>query len=108
MTKETTKSLVRAEAVAEDPNWFLPLLGVTGSTTTEQQSRINSPSEDTRVTSPWASTRMVKPGEIFIRMSKQGSTINGLMETFATQFSVSLQHGVPTGSAVRQNGPHPL
>ena len=36
-----------------------------------------------------------KPGEIFIRMSKQGSTINGLMESFATQFSVSLQHGVP-------------
>jgi ribonucleoside-diphosphate reductase alpha chain len=28
-------------------------------------------------------------------MSKQGSTINGLMESFATQFSVSLQHGVP-------------
>jgi ribonucleoside-diphosphate reductase alpha chain len=28
-------------------------------------------------------------------MSKQGSTINGLMEMFATMFSVSLQHGVP-------------
>ena len=36
-----------------------------------------------------------QPGEIFIRMSKEGSTIAGLMESFATLFSVSLQHGVP-------------
>jgi ribonucleoside-diphosphate reductase alpha chain len=36
-----------------------------------------------------------KPGEIFIRMAKAGSTIAGLMECFGTVVSVSLQHGVP-------------
>ncbi|HEY2040815.1 MAG TPA: hypothetical protein VGG95_14180 [Edaphobacter sp.] len=36
-----------------------------------------------------------KPGEIFIRMAKEGSTIGGLMECFGTVVSVALQHGVP-------------
>jgi ribonucleoside-diphosphate reductase alpha chain len=36
-----------------------------------------------------------QPGEIFIRMSKEGSTISGLMDTFAMVFSMALQHGVP-------------
>ena len=36
-----------------------------------------------------------RPGEIFIRMAKEGSTIAGLMECFGTVVSVSLQHGVP-------------
>ena len=36
-----------------------------------------------------------QPGEIFVRMSKAGSTIAGLMECFGTVVSVSLQHGVP-------------
>ena len=36
-----------------------------------------------------------KPGEIFIRMAKEGSTIAGLMECFGTVVSVALQHGVP-------------
>ncbi|HEU5406249.1 MAG TPA: hypothetical protein VFU48_00675, partial [Nitrospira sp.] len=36
-----------------------------------------------------------QPGEIFIRMAKEGSTIAGLMECFGTAVSVSLQHGVP-------------
>jgi ribonucleoside-diphosphate reductase alpha chain len=35
------------------------------------------------------------PGEIFIRMAKEGSTISGLMDSFATAVSLSLQHGVP-------------
>jgi ribonucleoside-diphosphate reductase alpha chain len=35
------------------------------------------------------------PGEIFINMSKQGSTISGLMDAFATSVSLALQHGVP-------------
>jgi len=34
------------------------------------------------------------PGEIFITMSKQGSTISGLMDSFATAVSLALQHGV--------------
>jgi len=36
-----------------------------------------------------------RPGEIFIRMAKEGSTIAGLMECFGTVVSVSLQHGAP-------------
>src|ERR1039457_2795485 len=35
------------------------------------------------------------PGEIFITMAKQGSTISGLMDSFATAVSLALQHGVP-------------
>jgi ribonucleoside-diphosphate reductase alpha chain len=36
-----------------------------------------------------------QPGEIFIRMAKEGSTIAGLMECFGAVASVALQHGVP-------------
>ncbi len=36
-----------------------------------------------------------QPGELFIQMSKEGSTIGGLMDTVATLTSVSLQYGVP-------------
>ncbi len=35
------------------------------------------------------------PGEIFVTMSKQGSTISGLMDSFATAISFALQYGVP-------------
>jgi ribonucleoside-diphosphate reductase alpha chain len=40
------------------------------------------------------------PGEIFVRMAKEGSTISGLMDAFATQTSVALQFGVPLKSMV--------
>ena len=36
-----------------------------------------------------------KPGEIFITMSKEGSTISGLMDSFATAISMAMQYGVP-------------
>jgi ribonucleoside-diphosphate reductase alpha chain len=36
-----------------------------------------------------------EPGEIFIRMAKEGSTVSGLMDAFATSVSLALQHGVP-------------
>ncbi|MBK8011479.1 MAG: vitamin B12-dependent ribonucleotide reductase [Deltaproteobacteria bacterium] len=35
------------------------------------------------------------PGELFITMSKEGSTISGLMDTIATSISLALQYGVP-------------
>src|SRR5271166_6466852 len=35
------------------------------------------------------------PGEIFITMAKQGSTISGIMDSFATAVSLALQYGVP-------------
>jgi len=36
-----------------------------------------------------------RPGEIFVVMAKQGSTIGGLMDAFATAISIALQYGVP-------------
>src|SRR6266849_2446373 len=35
------------------------------------------------------------PGEMFIRMAKEGSTVSGLMDSFATAVSLALQYGVP-------------
>jgi ribonucleoside-diphosphate reductase alpha chain len=35
------------------------------------------------------------PGEIFVRMAKEGSAISGLMDSFATSTSIMLQYGVP-------------
>jgi ribonucleoside-diphosphate reductase alpha chain len=35
------------------------------------------------------------PGEIFVKMSKQGSTISGFMDAFAISISLALQYGVP-------------
>ncbi|MDP3975218.1 MAG: vitamin B12-dependent ribonucleotide reductase [Candidatus Jorgensenbacteria bacterium] len=35
------------------------------------------------------------PGEVFITMSKEGSTISGLMDVLATAISIALQYGVP-------------
>jgi len=35
------------------------------------------------------------PGELFIRMAKEGSTVSGLMDSFATAVSLALQYGVP-------------
>jgi len=36
-----------------------------------------------------------QPGEIFVTMAKEGSTISGLMDAFATAISYGLQYGVP-------------
>jgi len=35
------------------------------------------------------------PGELFITMAKEGSTVSGLMDSFACATSIALQHGVP-------------
>jgi len=35
------------------------------------------------------------PGELFVRMAKEGSAISGLMDSFATAVSIMLQYGVP-------------
>src|SRR5246127_215490 len=35
------------------------------------------------------------PGEIFIKMAKEGSTVSGLMDSFALAVSIAIQHGVP-------------
>ncbi|HZP57481.1 MAG TPA: vitamin B12-dependent ribonucleotide reductase [Dehalococcoidia bacterium] len=41
-----------------------------------------------------------QPGEIFVRISKEGSTISGLMDSVAVLTSVALQYGVPLRSLV--------
>lgn len=41
-----------------------------------------------------------KPGELFITMAKEGSTIGGLMDSLGTAISVALQYGVPVESLV--------
>ncbi|MBA2311665.1 MAG: vitamin B12-dependent ribonucleotide reductase, partial [Actinobacteria bacterium] len=42
------------------------------------------------------------PGEIFLRMAKEGSTISGLMDSFATAISLALQYGVPLKDLVNK------
>jgi ribonucleoside-diphosphate reductase alpha chain len=42
------------------------------------------------------------PGEIFLRMAKEGSTISGLMDAFATAVSLALQYGVPLKDLVNK------
>jgi ribonucleoside-diphosphate reductase alpha chain len=36
-----------------------------------------------------------QPGEVFIKMAKEGSTVSGLMDAFATAVALALQYGVP-------------
>ncbi|HYS01569.1 MAG TPA: vitamin B12-dependent ribonucleotide reductase [Candidatus Eisenbacteria bacterium] len=43
-----------------------------------------------------------RPGEIFLVMSKEGSTISGLMDAFATSISLALQYGVPLEVLVKK------
>jgi ribonucleoside-diphosphate reductase alpha chain len=43
-----------------------------------------------------------QPGELFIQMNKEGSTIGGLMDTIATLTSIALQYGVPLESLVKK------
>lgn len=40
------------------------------------------------------------PGEIFIKMSKEGSTLSGLIQGFCRAFSIALQYGLPLQDAV--------
>ncbi len=40
-----------------------------------------------------------RPGEIFIKMSKEGSTMSGLIQGFCRAFSLALQYGLPLADA---------
>ncbi|MEM1329839.1 MAG: adenosylcobalamin-dependent ribonucleoside-diphosphate reductase [Planctomycetota bacterium] len=42
------------------------------------------------------------PGELFVTMAKEGSTIGGLMDSLGTATSVALQYGVPVDSLVKK------
>ena len=41
-----------------------------------------------------------RPGEIFIKMSKEGSTLSGLVQGFCRAFSLAMQYGLPLEEAV--------
>lgn len=41
-----------------------------------------------------------QPGEIFIKMAKEGSTISGMCQSFCRAFSLALQYGLPLEEAV--------
>jgi len=43
-----------------------------------------------------------RPGEIFIKMSKEGSTLSGLIQGFCRAFSLALQFGLSTEEAVER------
>ncbi len=43
-----------------------------------------------------------QPGELFIKMSKEGSTLSGLIQGFCRAFSLALQHGLSPADAVER------
>ena len=47
-----------------------------------------------------------RPGELFITMAKEGSTIGGLMDVIGILASMALQHGVPVADLVRKLKSH--
>ncbi len=43
-----------------------------------------------------------RPGEIFIKMAKEGSTISGMAQAFCRAFSLAIQHGLTINEAVKR------
>lgn len=43
-----------------------------------------------------------RPGEVFIKMSKEGSTLSGLIQGFCRAFSLALQHGLSAAEAAER------
>ncbi|MBX3357419.1 MAG: hypothetical protein KF745_03230 [Phycisphaeraceae bacterium] len=43
-----------------------------------------------------------RPGELFIKMSKEGSTMSGMCQAFCRAFSLSLQYGLTLDDAVKR------
>ncbi len=43
-----------------------------------------------------------RPGEVFIKVAKQGSTLAGIMDAFSISISLGLQHGVPLATYVKK------
>ncbi len=74
-----------------------------GCRASASRSPTSSRSPATRATSPPACTRTGPPGEIFLTdIGKEGSTIKGMMNAFATSVSIGLQYGVPLETLVRK------
>ena len=74
-----------------------------GCRASASRSRTSSRSAATRATSPPACTRTARVGEIFLTdIGKEGSTLRGMMNSFATAISIALQYGVPLETLVRK------
>jgi ribonucleoside-diphosphate reductase alpha chain len=43
-----------------------------------------------------------QPGEIFIKMAKEGSTLSGLIQAYCRAFSLAIQYGLPVDEACRR------
>lgn len=43
-----------------------------------------------------------QPGEVFIKMAKEGSTLSGMVQAYCRAFSLALQYGLPLDEAVRR------
>ena len=83
--------------------WPRPARGASGCRASASRSRTSSRSAATRATSPPACTRTARVGEIFLTdIGKEGSTLRGMMNSFATAISIALQYGVPLETLVRK------
>ena len=63
--------------------------------TTAPRSGASSGSATTRATSTSASSRTGHPGDVFVDIAKEGTTLAGLMNSFMISVSLGLQYGVP-------------
>ena len=80
-----------------------PGRGASGCRASASRSRTSSRSAATRATSPPACTRTARVGEIFLTdIGKEGSTLRGMMNSFATAISIALQYGVPLETLVQK------
>ena len=52
-------------------------------------------SATTRATSTSACSKTARPGDIFVDIAKEGTTLAGLMNSFMISVSLGLQYGVP-------------
>ena len=74
-----------------------------GCRSSASRSRTSSRSPVTRATSRRACTRTASVGEIFLTdIGKEGSTLRGMMNSFATAISIALQYGVPLETLVQK------
>ena len=80
-----------------------PARGASGCPASASRSPTSSRSAVTRATSRPACTRTGAVGEIFLTdIGKEGSTLRGMMNSFATAISIALQYGVPLETLVQK------
>ena len=80
-----------------------PARSATACRASASRSRTSSRSPATRATSRRACTRTARVGEIFLTdIGKEGSTLRGMMNAFATSISIALQYGVPLDTLVEK------